>query len=354
MPRPNKPWFRSSKGTWYARINGRMTSLGVQGRENRRAAYDAWHKKMSEATPPAPTAAAAVAQPAPPPPPPPAGLTVRELADRFLVDARARLKPNTLIWYERTLTGLTAEFDRRPAAGLDPDEIQAWLLRTGWGDTTRNHAIGILRVAFRWAERRRLIADDPTRFLSKPPRRSRGADSVLTAADHEKLVAAAAKSLRPVLAVLHGTGARPSEVAAITAENFDPAAGCVRLRDHKTCRHGRDRIIFLPPNLVDLLSRAKAAHPAGPLLRNARGNPWTKDAIVLAFRRLRKKTGLTATAYHYRHTAATDLLAAGVADYHVAELLGHSGTAMLTRHYAHLGRRAQVLRAALDQVRGAG
>jgi hypothetical protein len=37
---------------------------------------------------------------------------------------------------------------------------------------------------------------------------------------------------------------------------------------------------------------------------------------------------------------------------HVAALLGHSGTAMLHKHYSHLTARAGVLRAALGKVRG--
>ena len=36
---------------------------------------------------------------------------------------------------------------------------------------------------------------------------------------------------------------------------------------------------------------------------------------------------------------------------HVAELLGHSGTAMLHKHYAYLGRKAAALRAALGRLR---
>jgi hypothetical protein len=48
---------------------------------------------------------------------------------------------------------------------------------------------------------------------------------------------------------------------------------------------------------------------------------------------------------------ATDALANGVPDAHVAELLGRSGTAMLHRHYAHLGAKAKALREALGKVR---
>ncbi len=66
---------------------------------------------------------------------------------------------------------------------------------------------------------------------------------------------------------------------------------------------------------------------------------------------LRKKTGVSgATAYGYRHAFAMDALANGVSDAHIAELLGHSGTVMLDRHYAHLTARAKVLCSALAQI----
>ena len=56
-------------------------------------------------------------------------------------------------------------------------------------------------------------------------------------------------------------------------------------------------------------------------------------------------------AYGYRHGLATDALANGVPDAQVAELLGHSGTAMLHQHFAHLGAKAQPLRSALGRIR---
>lgn len=52
-----------------------------------------------------------------------------------------------------------------------------------------------------------------------------------------------------------------------------------------------------------------------------------------------------------RHTFATDAPTNGVPDAQVAALLGHSGTAMLHRHYAHLGAKAKSLRDVLDRIR---
>jgi hypothetical protein len=52
-----------------------------------------------------------------------------------------------------------------------------------------------------------------------------------------------------------------------------------------------------------------------------------------------------------RHTVATDAPTNGVLDAQVADLLGHIGTAMLHRHYAHLGAKAKALRDDLDRIR---
>jgi integrase len=57
------------------------------------------------------------------------------------------------------------------------------------------------------------------------------------------------------------------------------------------------------------------------------------------------------TAYCLRHSFATDALANGDPDVHVAELLGHSEMAMLQKHYAHLTARSQSLREAPGRVR---
>jgi hypothetical protein len=45
-------------------------------------------------------------------------------------------------------------------------------------------------------------------------------------------------------------------------------------------------------------------------------------------------------------------LANGVSEAHVAELLGHTSTAMHHKHYSHLGTKAAALLAALGKVRG--
>jgi integrase len=156
-----------------------------------------------------------------------------------------------------------------------------------------------------------------------------------------------------VLIALQQTGARPSEVVSVTAADCDLANGLWVLDSHKTDGGGKPRVVALTPQMVELCRDLAARYPVGPLFRNSRGNPYRPIAISNRVRELRIKLGITGVIpYGYRHTFATDALAAGVPDAQVAGLLGHASTKMLYKHYSHLTARVTVLRLALGTFRG--
>jgi integrase/recombinase XerC len=338
MARPNKPWFRSDKNTWYATIDGKKISLGVRGKENKADAVRAWHRLMADGRT-TPEARAEVP-------------TLTKLVTAFLADAEVRLKPATVRGYRDFLNPFADQYGPLRADRLTPAQALAYARKPAWSNSTRHGFLSVLSITFRWAERTGLLTNNPLTHLSKPPMESRGASALVGDDDHDKLLNAAPAYFKPFLMLLHLTGARPGEVAAITAENFDEETGIVRLKEHKTTRHGKSRLIFLPAEAVALLKELKGQHSTGHLLRNRVGQPFTKNAIVHMMASLRKKTGVKGTtAYGYRHRFATDALANGVPDAQVAALMGHSGTTMLHRHYAHLTAKAQALRQALANVR---
>jgi integrase len=335
MARPVKPWFRKSKGTWYVTVNGKKISLGVKGRENRREAYDAWHRlagEQEEAERPKPPA------------------SVRTILDAFLADAESRVKAKTMRVYRYLLSPFADAHGDTLADALTPTVAEAYSRKPAWKPQTRHAFLTTLGTALRWAERAGLIDRNPLLGVRKPPKVGRGMEALLEPEESSALLDAATPPFRLFLKVLHANGARPGEVAAITAENFDADAGQVRLAEHKTAYRGLRRVIYLTPEAVALLVRQREQHPAGALLRNSRGEAWTENAIGLAMRRTRERAGVPhAVAYGLRHSFATDALANGVPDAQVAELLGHRGTAVLHRHYAHL--EAKALREALGRVR---
>jgi integrase len=92
--------------------------------------------------------------------------------------------------------------------------------------------------------------------------------------------------------------------------------------------------VRLAARAAGLVARLAAAHPDGPIFRNARGRPWNRNAMRCAFRRLRARAGVEGvTPYALRHLFATLAIGRGVDSADVAKLMGHAGTEMLMEHY---------------------
>jgi integrase/recombinase XerC len=335
--RQPKPWYRRDKDCWYARVNGKRISLGVRGKKNQSAALTEWHKAVADG----PKEKSPRKSPD----------TVSEAVAGFLADAAARTKASTHGLYQRHLEALTAKFGKLPVTGLTVIVLARWLQDLNVSSTTQAITLRSVSAFLGWCVRQELIVRNPASVMAKPKARSRGAESIISPADHAKLLEHSTPQLQLVLSILHATGARPGEVCNITAENFDPASGLVKLAEHKADHTGRARLIFLPPETVEVLKGLVERYGSGALLRNRLGKPWTPKAIAWALFKVREKVGVKAIAYGYRHTFATDGLANGLPEAHVAELLGHGSTTMLHKHYAHLTAKAGVLRNAAALVR---
>ena len=348
------PWYRAGKNTWYVTHEGRNVSLGIRGRENRKAAFAAWHRLIAGRSlfdPPEPKPKPAVLQWSTSLSPSPV-LTVRELAELFLTDAGTRLKATTVRIYRNDVESLCKAHGKLAASALTPDHLTKWLASLDVVPTTKGIMLRSVAACLSWAVKSDLIPANPARKVKKPKSRSRSAEAVISDADHAKLVAAATPDFASVLRVLHATGCRPSEACAITSETFDPVNAVVKLLIHKTDHTGRPRLVFLTADVVGLLTGQLARFGSGSLLRSRKGVPWTGRGITQAMRKLCQKAGVKCIAYGYRHKLATDALASGIPDTHVAALLGHGSTTVLHKHYSHLTSRADVLRDAASKVRG--
>lgn len=362
------PWYRTGKDCWYVWHQGRLVRLHKDEAE----AHRLWHLLLAGVWPEASTGRNAGSS---------AGcgpgreglhsasgsspgnsllpsLTVGEMVDAYLADASLRLKTSTLLSKRKVLLRLKADRGQEAAASLKPAVVSAWLAQQkGWGRSLRWLAALVIRACCRWAASptQGFLPSDPTAGLKLPGPRSSGAEALVSPEAHAALMAKAPPCYRNALLALHGTGCRPGELCFVEARHFNADAGAWLLDVHKTDGTGKVRVILLPPAVADLCKRLAEAYPAGPLFRNSKGKPLTPERLRNWLFKVRRRLGLgKVMPYGYRHGFATDALANGVPDAQVAALLGHSGTTMLHRHYAHLGARAQVLRDALDRVRPAG
>lgn len=333
MPRQPKPWLL--RGYWVTKINGEPVRLASE-REGKKAALVAFHRLMADKGKVGP-----------------AEIRVDVLCDEFLHRVKTDgLKPNTFDTYRRHLKHFALQFGARAASSLLPHEVDAWSKARGWGPATRHGAITAVKAVFSWARKAGHLAGDPLEELAKPtmPRRQAILSREQSAVVLEQVRPA---ELRDLLTFLAETGARPGEGAAITGADVDLGAGLAMLAEHKTeGKTHQPRVIVLSATAKALVGRLMEEQPEGPLFRNARGRPWTRNAMACGFRRLRAKTGLgsTATSQAMRHRFATDT-ARQFPNTIVAALLGHRSTAMVDRVYSHVGDELDALRAAVDAVR---
>ena len=329
---------------WYVCLHGKQVPL-AKGKRSKREAEDAFHRLMAaaETTANANTAPADDGR----------GVVVAGLLDQFLDWVQQNL--DCYEWHRRIIQEFANACGHLTVGELKPIHVTNWLAtKKTWGPTTRNRVIGEVKQVFNWSVDQGLIASNPIRSMKKPTANRR--ERILSSDERAKIFATVKdQAFRDFLVALQETGARPGEIRQVTAANVDLANGIWVLPKHKTSKKtGRPRVIYLTPTIREMTKRLVARFPAGPIFRNFYGEPWSNNAIRIRFRRLRKQFPELAgvVAYCYRHTFATDGLVNGVPIATVAELLGHTSTAMIEEHYGHLAKeRSYLLQAALTVTR---
>jgi integrase len=292
MPRPSAPWFRKAKNAWYCTLDGRKDSLGVRGEENRKQAVSAWHRLMGglpPETPQKPPQTHETPQADPRPEQKPA--SVQSVLMAFLADAEERVSPECLRNYKKHLLPFAARYGSRDAERLTASEAEAYARKPEWSASYRNGMLGSLVSALRWAERERLTPRNPLQGIRKPPKASRGAGALVSADAHARLCEHAEPLFRAFLQLLWLTGARPGEIASLTAEVVDLTQGVAVLTEHKTAHLGKVRVLFLSAEAVAVLRERIAHRPAGLLFPGEDEQRLTAQAVGCRLRRLCVKAG---------------------------------------------------------------
>jgi integrase len=337
--REPKPWYRKSNDSWYVEVGGKQLRL-AKGKANRQEAVRKFHRLMAGVKPRKPNKR-----------------SVAEICDLFLIHSQRHHGADTFVWHRRYLQDFCDRFGRLKAARLIPFHLTSWLDDHPTWKASRRHATAVVKRAFSWAAKQKLLAADPLASITVEPGGVR--DRILTVAEREQILAAINdQAFRDFVYALQETGCRPGEVARVTAADVNLDAGVWVLRVHKTVKKTREpRIVYLTDSMVELTRKLMAKFPDGPLFRGPRGNrPFSRNSIRCRFRRLREKLPHLkgVVAYSYRATYATDALVNGVGVAQVAELLGHKDTKMLMKHYAKLSKHIDHLRAMARKAIGGG
>lgn len=343
MPSP-QPYFRKFDGWWYVQTispegKRRQVKL-VKGLDQKDQAFQRFYELMAQKDP-----ASA---------PDRSKVTVAAYCDLFLEWQAKHQSPKTFDWYQRFLQSFCDVSGTVTASDLKPFHVTRWVdAHTKWGQSSQRAAMTAIKRVFNWAVAEGYLEASPLRGLRRPACGRR--EKIITVEEHQNLLAESWPDFQDFLTALWETGARPGEVAAVTAANYDRQQSVWILREHKTAKKtGRPRVIYLTDSMVTMTERLALANPTGPLFRNSDGLGWNNNSIRCRFRRLRAKFENSdgTVAYAYRHTWTTRALLGGVPIATAAELLGHADTEMISAHYSHLSQQVAHLRQAARQVAG--
>jgi integrase len=335
---------------WFANVQGKQTPLNVTDPGDRAGADAAFQALLAIAG-----AAAQLTTPPVAAPPPPAPVrTVAQAVAGYLAScerraAAGKISDLSIANYRRAMDALIADYGSRSLESLTAEDLEVWAARPTWSASTQNNYLGTVQQLFRWAGL-------PLR-IHRPPKESRGAETGLTEEQFAKVLEEIEKGaeryggdLAELLRALRETGARPQELAQLRAEEVDWANACTRRREHKSKRHGSERLIYFNSKALAILKAQVEKHGSGILFRTRSGNPYGANVLQLRLGVISKRVGFRVIAYGMRHAFATRALENGVSDVVVAGLLGHRGTAMLHKHYSHVTQNANLMRQGAEKA----
>lgn len=318
----------------------------------------------------------------------PEGRTIREVLDSYLEHITKTKKPGTVgirmrsfvpfvnypvkggLLGERLVSSLMHQdvydflknMETVPKAQVRKKE-QKGRKPTVWGPGSQRNFVQGVTAAFNWAVIGRMIPENPLHRIFKPSAVSRGAEALLgtTAeeieATHARILAALPSHWPPFVQALKDTGARPGELGAASAKDFDDKLGAFIFRkemsrrndqfSHKTSKY-RDRVIVLTEPTLSTVRELVTLYPEGPLFRRQDGGPFDRVNVVDRFIKLRKQLKMPGlSAYSYRHSLCHSLLKAGMDIDTLAALMGNSA-AVIRMHYSHILADRQDLRRKLE------
>ncbi len=299
-------------------------------------------------------------------------MLVTEIVANFLADkerrhATGRLTAKAIDRYRRRLSAFVADFGARVVGDCCQDDLIGWIFRhVEWESSfTRADAAGAVVACFRWAVGRRLITSQPfTRpvgcwppLVPRVAIRSEEFAAMMRAAKRRGRARARA-GFRLALQFLWETGARTCEMRALGWDAIDWRTGIATLIEHKTvAKTGEPRLVILSGlavRILRLIHRRQRWPQTGVVFRNSWGNAWKSPAFASYFRKVAKLAGvrLGVSPYSLRHGFTVCALEAGIGERQIADLLGQATTRYVSWYGKSTRRRADYLRAVLDQVHG--
>jgi len=234
-------------------------------------------------------------------------------------------------------------------ADFDAEDIEAVRARR----STSNRVLTVLKAALNHAfNEGRVAADEPWRKVKPFKEVDAAVVRYLSADECKRIVNACPLDFRAIVQGALATGCRYGELCRMTASDFNPEAATVSVR---LAKGGKVRHVVLAEEGNALFGSLTAGRAGRELIfLRADGKRWGPSHQQRPLTEASRIAGVepTATFHVLRHTYASSLAMKGVPMPVIAAQLGHSGTRMTEKHYAHLAPSyvAETVRAALPAL----
>lgn len=294
--------------------------------------------------------------------------TVRPRYIRWL-HATRDLSPHTVRAYEGDLSSFERHVGPRvEVAEIDRESLVSFLeaqKTAGLAPASLRRRASALRGFCRWMLSEALVRDDPWIGANLSLGRSRRLPRALTVTDLDRLLSFLRLAARIdaenvvdptavrehphesttllAVALMVATGVRVHEVVGLRCRDIDLAGRTVRLigkgRRERQVFLTNDWITGLTGVFLDVRSSLGIAHPH--LLFNQHFDPLTPPAMRSRLTKAAAAAGVSTrvTPHMLRHTAATQLIEAGVDIRYIQRLLGHASLST-TEIYTHVSDKA--------------
>jgi len=264
---------------------------------------------------------------------------------------------NTLAAYARDLEDF-AGFAKGGVQTASRDEVQAYLVhlsKSGLASSSQARRLSALRQFFGFLYAEDIRKDNPTEAV-EAPRTSRPLPKILSAADLDAMIAAAAqgedaeaKRLTCIVEMLYAAGLRVSELAGLPLAAVRGRDGFILVRG----KGGKERLAPLNPAARDAIASyldiraeflpkgARRAQAERYLFcSRAAGGFLTRQRLHQLLKALAVKAGIDpakVSPHVLRHAFATHLVEGGADLRAVQTLLGHADIAT-TEIYTHVAK----------------
>ena len=264
--------------------------------------------------------------------------TVAELLGRYMETLE---NPTTRSTTAQHIEPLTAIFGHRRAHCLTCDDVLAWCevqRQRGVGQSTVHRRVSILRTAYSWAVRMRVLTGNPLMALriAKPATRRITPPSTKEA---RLLYEVAAPHIRRVIVLGMATGARigPSELFRLKWSDVDIETGIIRMPNAHKGALDEARDVPIRDDVLALLRgwQGEDTRIGCEYVIAYKGRPVR--SISSGWHNALKRAGITRRIrpYDLRHAFASLALMHGADIKSVAETMGHRGITMLLTVYQH-------------------